>query len=291
MQKHKVIFIAVVSVLVGFFTAKLLISRTQSVGVKPVHRTASVSGKTNQAIGRGPVHDLKAHGPRPVATTATAKMAIVLDDWGNDHYLLNELLEIARPITVAILPHQKYSSRIATEACANGLDVILHMPMQPKNQKVGLEPHHLTVETTDANIVRYTDEALASVGACTEGVNNHMGSAATSDKRVMTKLLTHLKSKGLYFFDSYVIATSKGPEVAKETGIAFVKRDVFIDNVVEIEAIKEKLREAKKIALTRGEVVVIGHDKAPTVETIRQMVPELEKEGVRLVRLKTLVRK
>ncbi len=279
MQKYKIVLIVLFAALVGLITANLLITPKTYHALKPRLEPANVSPKA--FLGPGPVM-----GP-----VRSPVMSIVLDDWGNNAPLLKKVLAINRPITIAVLPHQAHSSQIAEEACAGGLGVILHMPMQPKNQKVGLEPHLITVETSDADIIQLTDMALASVGACTEGVNNHMGSAATSDKRVMRTLLSHLKQKNLFFFDSFVISTSAGPDVAREVGVSFAKRDIFIDNKVEVEAIKDKLREAKKMALVHGHVIVIGHDKEPTIEAIHQMVPELEKEGIRLVALRTLVKK
>ena len=216
------------------------------------------------------------------------RMAIILDDWGNSFILTKYAIDIGRPITLSILPHLPQSQKIAEEAYTNNLGVMLHMPMQPKNQIRGLEPHTILVTMPEKDILVYLDSALESIPHV-EGVNNHQGSAATSDTRVMRAVLGDLKSKGLFFIDSNTISTTVAPRVAQELGIKFTKRDVFIDNEMNPETIKNQLRRAEKIALKHGRVVVIGHDRKMTLLAIKQMVPEIEAAGVEFVLAKDLV--
>lgn len=226
----------------------------------------------------------------PLKTIGAAKMAIILDDWGNNYKLLEEAIAIQRPLTIAILPKLTHSRQIAQKANENNLGIMLHMPMQPKNKEDHLEPHTIMVTSSEKQIIQYLDEALLSVPYL-EGVNNHMGSAATSDRRVMTIALKYLKSKKLFFIDSHVIASSVCASVAKEVGIPFGSRQVFIDNELKLTAIQKQLRQAIRVAKTRGEAIVIGHDKYVTLQAIKSMVPEIEKSGVQLVYARELVRK
>jgi len=216
------------------------------------------------------------------------KIAIILDDWGNNYSLLKYAIDIGRPVTLSILPHLSQSRRVAEEAFANHLGVMLHMPMQPKSGKQRLEPHTILTTTPDKDILLYLDQAIAGVPHA-EGVNNHMGSAATGDRRVMTVLLKELKGRGLFFVDSYVISETVTAEVAKEIQIPFAKRDVFIDNRMNLLLIKGKLEEAKRIALSQGTAVVIGHDRKMTLQAIREVAPAFEKEGIRFVLVRELV--
>ncbi len=215
------------------------------------------------------------------------EMAIILDDWGPSGSLVDEVLQFGKPVTLAVIPHLRRSAEVAEEAHAHGLGVMLHMPMQPKNAKPS-EPKTLMTSTSSGEIRRLLDEALSSVPYA-EGVNNHQGSAATSDLRVMRTMLAHLKKKGLFFVDSKVIATSTAFQAARETGIPFASRDLFIDNVATVDAVKEKLRDALRLAQSRGRVVVIGHDRSVTLEALRQMVPEIDKSGVKLVLAREMV--
>ncbi len=221
---------------------------------------------------------------------AKAVMAIVLDDWGNNYSLLKYALEIDRPITLSILPGLPQSRRIAEEAHRRGLGVMLHMPMQPMNEKEPREPSTILINSTDGEIQQMLDEALKSVPYA-KGVNNHQGSLATSDPRVMRAVLTHLKEKNLFFIDSHVTSRAVAEPIAREVGIAFEKRDVFIDNINKSSAVKEMLREAIRVALAHGRAIVIGHDRKITLKVIRDMLPEMDRAGVKLVLAKDLVEK
>jgi hypothetical protein len=231
-----------------------------------------------------------AEPPPPPAKPAAGKIAIILDDWGNNYYALKYLYEIDRPITLAVIPDLPHSRRIAEEAHARRFGIMLHMPMEPESASQPLEPQTIRTSTSDWLIRKYLQEALADIPHV-EGVNNHMGSKATSDLRVMREVLGYLKQRGLFFVDSNTSSKTVAPRVARELGIRFAKRQVFLDNELNTLAIKRQLIEAKERALKYGEVVVIGHDKKTTLEAIRDMVPEIEKDGVRFVLAKDLVRR
>lgn len=234
--------------------------------------------------------------PTPAAALAPspprvgpARLAIVLDDWGNNKRLLRDLVAIRRPITIAILPHLEYSTAIAREAGAAGVCTMLHLPMQAKSKGAPREPETILTTSSDADIRRIIDRALADVPGV-EGVNNHQGSAATSDERLMRRVLKHLKDKNLFFIDSFVVSGTVAADVAAQMGIPHDKRDVFIDNVDEVDAVKAQLGKAVEEALRHGEAVAIGHDRRATLQAIAELVDEIEARGVRLVYARDLVR-
>lgn len=269
----------------AFFTAKFLIRKPVPLRNK-VTTSKQVSHKKIRTTytKSAPPPVIPAPGPK----AATPRIAIVLDDWGQNYGLLKEAIAVGRPLTLAVLPNLPHSRRIADEAYANGLGVMLHMPMQPFSTRDMLEPHTIKVDMSEKQIRAYLDEALASVPHV-QGVNNHMGSKATSDLRVMRIVLDDLHRKGYFFVDSNVISTTVGPDVAEEYGIRFTKRDVFIDNEMNKEKIIQQLYIAKKIAFAKGEAVVIGHDRKMTLQAIKEAAPALEKEGIRFVLVKELV--
>ncbi len=223
------------------------------------------------------------------ARMGSPRLAVILDDWGNHYSLLKDAIAVGRPLTLAVLPNLPASSRIAEEAHRAGLGVMLHLPMQPVGGAQPLEPGTIKVTTPDGEIRRLIDLALRSVPHA-EGANNHMGSRATSDPRVMRAVLGHLDRKGLFFIDSNTISTTVAPEIAEEVGIPFEQRDVFIDNVSQKEAVKKELLRAARMARRRGDVIVIGHDKRATLAALKEALPEIEKGGVRLVLARDLAR-
>jgi len=64
----------------------------------------------------------------------------------------------------------------------------------------------------------------------------------------------------------------------------------FIDNSAEPEYIKNKLYEAAR-SLSNGDVIIIGHLRNSTVQVLNDILPELEKQGVKITSVKELVEK
>jgi len=115
------------------------------------------------------------------------------------------------------------------------------------------------------------------------GVNNHMGSKATEDPKVMQALMQALKKEKLYFIDSHTSPHTLGTEMAQRAGVASAQNDKFIDREKDIDAIKGAIRLAMKKAKKEGKAVVIGHPHPLTARAIKAMIPEIEREGIRLV--------
>ena len=68
-------------------------------------------------------------------------IALIIDDFGNAGEGRDAMLQLGIPITVAIMPFMPYSFKEADAARNAGLDVILHIPMEPiKGKKEWLGP-------------------------------------------------------------------------------------------------------------------------------------------------------
>jgi len=216
------------------------------------------------------------------------RIAIVLDDWGynlNDAYTLEQ---IKYPLTAAVLPNDKYSKSVCEELHSKGFEIILHLPMEPE-EKYGLEKNTIMVSSTKQEIMDILDKDLANV-VYAKGVSNHMGSRATRDTNTMGIIFGELKNRGIYFLDSYVTSKSICQELARKMNLPIVKRDVFLDNTENREYIKKQIYKLKAKARARGFAVGIGHDRKVTLEVLKEVMPEIAKEGYRFVYLSELVR-
>lgn len=221
-------------------------------------------------------------GPLPIA--ARAKVAVVLDDWGYSQRLVPEVLKLNRPVTLAILPHQRYST--ATDRAVRGsrCEVILHMPMEPWDDASPREPHVLTSGLSEEAVHRMLEAALATVPSA-RGVSNHQGSKATEDAALMRVVMQHLRARRLYFLDSLTAANSACLEAAREAGIPFAQRAVFLDNEETPEAIQRQVEALVAIARRAGWAVGIGHDKRVTLQVLQRAMPQYEREGIEFVAL------
>ncbi|WP_334109804.1 divergent polysaccharide deacetylase family protein [Thermodesulfitimonas autotrophica] len=222
-----------------------------------------------------------------------AQLAIVIDDFaGATKNGTQAFFALGKPLTFAVMPNFPDSASIAQRATRQGYQVLVHLPMEPfKGKASHLGPGTIYVHLSDAEIEQRVHRAIASVPGAV-GVNNHMGSRATSDARVMRAVLRAVKAHGMFFLDSRTTDRSVACEVAAELGVPCGKRDYFLDNVNNIGYIKEQLLEAARLAQKRGSAVAIGHvgtTGANTARAIREMIPELEARGIELVYLSNII--
>jgi polysaccharide deacetylase 2 family uncharacterized protein YibQ len=194
-----------------------------------------------------------------------------------------EMLGTGKRITFAILPHAPHAQEAALLAYRDGSEVMLHLPMEPKNgEQYSLEKNTVRTGMGSKQIQKILEDALRQVPHV-RGINNHMGSKATEDPQVMEALMQVLKKEGLYFIDSNTSFQTLGPEMARKAGVASRRNDQFIDREKKIEAIKNAIRLAMRKAKQEGRAVAIGHPHPLTARAIKEMISEIEKEGIRLV--------
>ena len=228
--------------------------------------------------------------PAPPVTVhiPKAKVAIVIDDMGQDIRQLRDILEIDAPISIAVLPFLPYSKDIATEAGSKGREVLLHLPMEPKDSNNN-DPGKGAVFTdmTEAQVTEQVRRDIEAVPYIT-GVNNHMGSRFTEDERLMRIVLNIAKTKNLFFLDSKTTSKSTGYRLAKEMEVKTASRQVFLDNEEDINYIKGQILELVEIAKKRGSAIAIGHPHPSTIAALKEMIPLLNKD-VDIVTVSSLI--
>lgn len=231
------------------------------------------------------VEKKKVAPPPPVATSRKRpKVAIVIDDFGYNMNNVDAFFDIKMPITLAVLPHQRYSREIAQKAHSHGYEVILHLPMESLRPEAKEETDTIRTGMSDSEIVAMLKKEIADVPGL-NGVSNHQGSKATEDRQVMTDVLQYLKKNELYFFDSFTTAKSVGREVASETGVKFARRNKFLDNDNDTVSIEKQLAELETMAFARGRAIAIGHDRKTTIAVLAKVMPEMAKKGIEFVYL------
>jgi len=225
----------------------------------------------------------------PSADASPGRLYFVLDDAGNSLDTLDQFLSLPMPLTIAVLPQRAYSVETALLVSAAGKEVILHQPMEAMN---GANPGagEISSELSDSVITETIDVNLNSVPGAA-GLNNHMGSRATQDERVMELVMQEAKRRGLYFLDSRTTSDSVAARVARRVGLSFAERNVFLDNVHTRDEILRALSGALQLAYERASVVVIGHVTVPLVaELLAEVYPVLVERGFTFGLLSDLMR-
>jgi polysaccharide deacetylase 2 family uncharacterized protein YibQ len=171
-----------------------------------------------------------------------------------------------------------------------GQEIMLHLPMEAHNNSDEYPADYLlTTKMSPIKIDRLLTNILDKMPFVV-GVNNHMGSKATEDKAVMTTVFKQLKHRGLFFMDSRVTSQSICASLAKQVGLPFASRDVFLDNVNERASIEDALAELAKIALKRGKALAIGHDRSLTLQVIQDKISWFREQGIELVTVKDYIK-
>lgn len=228
--------------------------------------------------------------PKPeVPEEYQGKIAIVLDDWGYNLNNVEALKEIKEPLTLAILPRRAYSAAIAGIAREIGKEAILHLPLQPQQEKkYRFEPDTILITMTRQEVLRILAADIKNLPGI-KGVSNHMGSLATENEPLMKIVFAELKKRKLYFLDSYT-AKTVCKDLARSAGLAYARRQVFLDNKNDAQYIRGQLELLARIARQSGYAIGIGHDRPKTLEVLSRAMIELKKRGFRFVYVSELVK-
>ncbi len=217
------------------------------------------------------------------------RVAIIIDDIGYRDFLEHKMLEIDAAITFAIMPYTPTGEDFAHLASARGREIMLHMPMEPKNRKINTGKGGLLVRMSDEEIRRVARENLDRVPGIV-GVNNHMGSLFTSDARKMAIVLQEISNYGLYFIDSRTASSSQGFEVAKKMGMRTAMRNVFLDHYPEYDKIVKQFDVLAAVARRQGTAIAIGHPSENTLRALKKKIPELQAAGIEIVPPSEIIR-
>jgi len=223
--------------------------------------------------------------PVPAARKPAGPMAaIIVDDLGYSLEALENIQAIGCPVTVAILPYASLTAESVRLAEACGFEIILHLPLESVEAKNGAPSIAGTIfeGMPEAEVRAAVEKALDRVPGA-RGVNNHTGSLATEEPRVMRPVFEVLKARRLYFIDSRTSSGSIAYREARKAGIRAAVRNVFLDAEPGADRIGEKLGELLRLAKKHGRAVGICHPKRESLAALAMKIGLAEAYGVKLV--------
>ncbi|MDX9708956.1 MAG: divergent polysaccharide deacetylase family protein [Trichloromonas sp.] len=211
------------------------------------------------------------------------RVAIVMDDLGRDLTSARELLAIDLGVTFAVIPQIEAAPQVAALAHERGREVLIHMPMEPQG-------YPRANPGDDALLLSRSDEEIRALVRgyrqrvpCAVGGNNHMGSRFTESREKMAVVLEELRRGGLFFVDSRTSNRSVAFETARELGVATARRDIFLDNVRSVSAIRGEIRRMAGMVKKSGEALAICHPYPETFAALRAEVGYLRSQGISVV--------
>jgi len=222
---------------------------------------------------------------RESISALSGRMAIIVDDFGYaNNELVRKFLYYPKPLTIAILPGQKASGVVARDARVANREILVHMPMEPLNERFSDEGYTL-LAGQDAGTARLRVRAALAQIPHAIGINNHQGSRVTADRVLMKAVMTELKRQDKLFVDSRTSSKSVALQVARELGLRAGANQVFLDAEDKESFIEGQFEKAAAIAGKQGEVIAICHMRKRTFKVLERMIPRLEQQGIRFVYL------
>ena len=228
-----------------------------------------------------PIHKPPYFGDKPV-------VVIVIDDMGVSLKRTADIISLNYPLTAAFLTYGKKLDEQLQAARKTGFELMLHTPMEPFG-KADVAPDVLTTQMSLQEI-KINFEAMLQKFHDIKGINNHMGSRLTEDKARMTAVMEVLKDRNLFFLDSKTSPNSKAEEAAKEAGIPYAHRHVFLDNSNDKAYILGQLNKLEALARKNGYAIAIGHPKTQTFAALKEWLPQMADKGIELWPLSRVIR-
>ncbi len=211
------------------------------------------------------------------------RVAIVIDDLGADMGPVERLLDMEIPVTLAVLPYQKFSREAARKAFRSGKEVLLHVPLQPRDYPMtDPGPGSLLVSMDRQEIQLELNDQIASLPHCI-GVNPHMGSLFEERPGVLTSLIAVIKERDLLLVDNGASPASHVSEVARTYAVPFVQRTHFLDEKRDEVAIIRQLCRLADFAAGNGWGLGIGHPYPETLAALPRVQAAFREKNITLV--------
>jgi len=204
-------------------------------------------------------------------------LAIIIDDVAFP-FQVRALLALDLPITLSFFPPSP--SHPDTPALARKVPcAMVHLPLEALRYS-HKEPYLLRTRDSILKMER-TIAAIRNHFPQVRYINNHTGSRFTADVRAMEGLLAVLDQYGFTFIDSRTTPKTVVPAIMRSQGRPYLHRDIFLDHVPEVEAIRRQIHRAIALAQRQGLAIAIGHPHKETIEALRRSKEILKK--VRLI--------
>ncbi len=213
-------------------------------------------------------------------------IAIVVDDFGSiGGELLDGFFELDRSVCFAIFPDEPNSIITMQRAKDQGRTSIIHVPMEPIGYpSVNPGKNAILVQYGEAQIEKLISRFIHELPDC-EGINNHMGSLATTDEDVMRAVMNALKKYNKFFLDSRTSNVSVGYSTAQKAHLRSFRNDLFLDSPnISQSTMDAKLTQIIELSATKNNIIAITHcHNNEKLDYLKRFISRLKAAGFTLV--------
>jgi polysaccharide deacetylase 2 family uncharacterized protein YibQ len=232
---------------------------------------------------------MRAYAP-VVVSDGRPRIAIVIAGLGISAKATDAALKgLPAGVTLAFAPYDGDVQRWASQARAQGHEVLLEVPMEPYDfPDSDPGPHTLRSGVgEDSNTERLVWALTRFSGYA--GVTNLLGGRFLADAGSLEPMLTFLARRGLMFYDNGSASHSAAQDVAPRVGVAFAQADATIDTIQTAMEIDRRLSSLESVARARGSAAGSGFLYPVTIDRVKSWAVGLSGRGFVLVPASAIV--
>lgn len=224
---------------------------------------------------------------------AKPQLAIIIDDVATMQQY-NSIKSIPFKLTPSIFPRSKATPN-TPQIAKQAPFFMVHLPLEALNF---YQKGHRWILTSNTKEEMQTiiDEIKRDFPRL-EYINNHTGSKFTQTYESLEKLLDILNNEKITFLDSRTSSKTQSAKYYANHNITpqnkcqsvFLKRDIFLDNELDIPKITQNIIDSINLAKKRGYAIAIGHPHKETILALKNATNYIKDSGVELVYVNELV--
>jgi hypothetical protein len=226
---------------------------------------------------------------RPWSGAKGPRIAIIIGGLGLSQTGTQRALKLLpEEITLAFAANGNSLGRWMPVARRSGHEILLQVPMEPFDYPNN-DPGPLTLthgNSPDKNIA-LLHEAMGKMTNYT-GVMNYLGGKLLSDPDAMEPIMSDIGKRGLLFLDDGSAAQSLTATYAKAYNMPQAFADIVLDNEVNKDAIRKRLDELERIALSKGQAIGVASAFDESVDAIAEWARAAGGRGIEIVGISAL---
>jgi polysaccharide deacetylase 2 family uncharacterized protein YibQ len=214
------------------------------------------------------------------------RVAIVIEDLGDDLRLARQVAEIQAPIAFAVDPVRPFAREVAELAKLFGREVIL-LPTtaRPGDDDDG-GPRVVAIDSGENEVHDLLDQAITAVPHVV-GLRYPAVTGPDVDQERMAWMLAWLKLHALYWLSDGEPHPSIR-QLAAALAIPIASRTLILDAEPRESVVREQFAALVALARQQGPTIGIGHPYPATLEALATVLPEWGATDVEVVPVSTL---
>lgn len=206
-------------------------------------------------------------------------IALIIDDVGLNSNRTKEFATLPGQLTLSFLPYAPNLEKQISVVRRAGHRIMAHLPMEPEGDS-DPGPNALMIFHGRTELSGLIETNLAPFKDLV-AINNHMGSKMTANRMSMSWVMEALRSRDILFVDSLTTGSTQAHLAAKENGVRYIRRDLFLDPEQGNRdgTLKEMARRTERLAREKGHAIVIGHPYPETLALLQTWIPEMQAKG------------